>query len=188
MLRTGRNVEAFVGVNVTRIIADIVGVGIIGDGMRDIYIAAAHSIDDFDKPIEADPGIVVDGDTEILLDGLAAEIDGSSKATLADAIAMLKGFVQLTHANAGDIDIEVTRNGEHSDGFSGGVDGDNDVGLRKVDGRASRRCAEFLVSIAAKQENIDTRPAQDVAGAPLIGVFFSGGAWRLLVSYASDST
>ena len=47
VLRPRWDVQAFVGKFVASIIADIVRVGVIDDGMQDIHIDAAHGVDHF---------------------------------------------------------------------------------------------------------------------------------------------
>ncbi len=101
VLRPWCDIQAFVGIDVTSLVADIIRVIVIGDGMQRIHVNAAYRIDHFDEAIQPHPCVVVDRNTEILEDREATERDS------AQAICL----VQLTHAAARYVDIEVARNG-----------------------------------------------------------------------------
>src|SRR5438067_2967156 len=109
MLRPWRKVETFIGIGI-QAIASIVGIDVIGNGMSHVNIDAPSCIHDFDKAVETDPGVVVNGNTEILKDGQAAETNSIVLISVTDKI----GFVQFHCPIIGHIDIEVTRDREHT--------------------------------------------------------------------------
>ena len=101
VLRPGWDIQAFVGIDVTGLVADIIRVIVISDGMQRIHVNAAYRVDHFDEAIQPHPCVVVDGNTKILEDRETAERDAAQSIC----------FVQLTHAAARFVDIEVARNG-----------------------------------------------------------------------------
>src|SRR5690242_13340259 len=90
--------------------------------MHDIHIDTAHGIDDLHKPVESNPGVVIDRNAKILVDCEATERNSSQS----------KRLVQLMHATAGYIDIEITRNREHPNTLSCGVNRYHNIGLSNI--------------------------------------------------------
>ena len=60
MLRSGRDVEAFERIGIGFVV-DIVRIVIIDNRMGHIDIDPPNGVDDLDKAIQADPGVVVEG-------------------------------------------------------------------------------------------------------------------------------
>src|SRR5438132_10469869 len=99
MLRARSNVQSPVFVDIAGMVAHVIGIVVIGNGVKDIYLDAIDGADHFHETIKSHPGIVVDMNTEVLGDGETAE----SYAT--EAISL----VQLVHATPRYVDPEVTR-------------------------------------------------------------------------------
>src|SRR5258708_29974316 len=139
MLRSRCQVEPFERVRIVRIGTDIVGIVIVNYRMQHIDIHATYFVDDLHKAIQADPGIVVDRNTKILLDGLTTQIDATQT----------KRLIQLMHPGTRHMDIEVTRDREHANEFVRWINSDENIGLSDI------RSLELLVGITPKQQNID---------------------------------
>src|SRR5690242_2350819 len=102
-------------------ITNIIWIVIIGNGMDDIDINATNCIYHLHKPVESNPGIIVDGNTKILVDGEATECNTSQSI----------GLVQLMQTTAGYIDPEITGNREHAHTIGCGVDRYHNIRLGK---------------------------------------------------------
>src|SRR6266446_1343664 len=177
VLRPRGQVEAFVPVDVSSVVAHIIRILIIGDGMNDIDINTVDRVDDLDEPIESNPGIVVDRNTKILVNGLSTQRDAAKSICL----------VQLVHPTARHIDPEVTRDGKHSDVLCRRIDGDDNISLSQV-GMCPIGIGELLVGITAQQENIDATTGQNVAtsSAHLIRVLVARQTFHLLADDTAE--
>src|SRR5215831_16653373 len=114
-----RNVQSPVFIDISGMVAHVIGIVVIGDWVNDIYIDTLNGADYFHEAIEAHPCIVVDVDAEILGNGEAAE--GYSAKSIS--------LVQLMHSTAWHVDPEVTRDREHRYLFGGRVDSHDNIGL-----------------------------------------------------------
>src|SRR5258708_8864522 len=125
--------------------------------MQDIYVDAIHLIDDFDKAIQANPGVIVDRNAKILLNRAPTQIYASQTIR----------FIQLVQTITRHRNIEVARDRELTDRVGRRIDRHHYISLGKI------RPLEFLVGIAAQQENIDARTAQNAAVQIRVGIFFT---------------
>src|SRR5690349_6100134 len=67
MLRSRCDVEPLIVINASSALIDIIRIGVVHHRVNDIHINATGCVDDIDKSLEPDPGIMVNGDTIILL-------------------------------------------------------------------------------------------------------------------------
>src|SRR5947209_20021014 len=105
MLWARSYVQTFQRIDIASIrVTNIIWIVIIGNWMDDININATDCIYDFHKAIESNPGIVIDGDAEILVDCETAERNSSQSIRL----------VQLMQTATGYIDIEIAWYREHT--------------------------------------------------------------------------
>src|SRR5260221_13476259 len=104
MLRAGSNVQSPIFVNIGGVVAYVIGIVVIGDRVKDIYIDAVNGTDYLHKAIKAHTGIVVDVDAEILGNGQTAESYTTQRICL----------VQLMHDTIWHVDPAVTRYLQHS--------------------------------------------------------------------------
>ncbi len=173
VLRTRRYIEPFESIGVTSVGAGIIGIVIIDDWVHDIHIYAVHGIDHFDKAIQANPGVIVDGNAKILLNSAATE----SHAT------QIIGFIQLAQALSRHIDIRIARNRKHPNSLRTGINRHDNIGLGQITTR------ELLVGIAAQQQNVHAWTGQDTIGESAVGVpFILAGTLNLLANNITDRT
>src|SRR5207248_8717341 len=66
VLRTGGQVDALRPIAA---VAEVVRIVVVEHGMQDVDVDSAQAVDDLHQPVEADPGVVMDGNAEDLLDG-----------------------------------------------------------------------------------------------------------------------
>ena len=108
--------------------------------MQDVDVDAAQAVDDLHQPVEADPGVVMDGNAKGLLDS------GSRQRRA----ALLVGQVDLGAGVSRDRHPQVAGQREERDLALCRVDGYHDHGLRE-----DRVLREFLVVVAPQQKNVD---------------------------------
>src|SRR2546421_12829579 len=97
MLRPGCDVEAVVGKGVIGMGNCVIGVAVVDDGMGDVDIKATEGVDDFGEAIQADPGVAINGDAVIFLDGQAGHAHAVIKVVAVRG-SEEEGLVNFVHA------------------------------------------------------------------------------------------
>src|SRR5450759_3296937 len=160
MLGTRREIQPFISKYVFTVHC-IIRIDIIGNWVCHVNIDAARGINYLDEPSQSYPGIIVDGNAEILRNGKAAQPD----SVMVIRVTIIKCLVQFHHAISRHIDIEVAWYGEHSNAFCRGINSDDDICLCQV------AILKFLVCITPQQQYIDTSTAQNVTAIPACQVW-----------------
>ena len=142
------------------------------DGGREVHGDAAQRVDHAREPGEVHGDVVVDGDPEVLLNGLDQQVGPA-----------VVGGIDAVHARdpavvAGDVDPEVARDGEHRDRLGRGVEAGHHghvaalaagVGL-VAEGLDLRGVRDEGARVRAHQEQVERFARRGGRGDQMLGV------------------
>ena len=75
----------------------VIGVAVVDDGMGDVDIKATEGVNDFGEAIQANPGVAINGDAVIFLDGQAGHAHTVIKVVAVRG-SEEEGLVNFVHA------------------------------------------------------------------------------------------